>query len=89
MVPLAEKDGAPGSSGSYADVLEGRYPYSPYIRLYVNRVPGRPLEPFVKEYARLALSRAGQAIIAAQKDTEEGYVPLMAAEIARELAKLE
>ena len=41
-----------------------------------------------KEYARLALSREGQAIIAALKDSEEGYVPLTAAEVAVELAKL-
>ena len=89
MVPLAEQEGAPYSTGSYDDVLAGKYPYAPYLHLYVNRAPGRPLDPFVKEYARLVLSREGQAIIAAQKGRAESYVPLNAKELAEELAKLE
>jgi phosphate transport system substrate-binding protein len=82
VVPLAASD-------SYADALEGRYPYTPYIRLYVNRAPGTPLDPIVKDYARLALSTEGQAIIAAQKDSAPGYLPLPPREVAEELAKLE
>jgi phosphate transport system substrate-binding protein len=89
FVPLAAGDGAPYSSGTYADALEGRYPYTPYIRLYVNRAPGAPLDPIVRDYARLALSREGQAIIAAQKDSAQGYLPLPPKEVAEELAKLE
>jgi len=89
IVPLAAKEGPPYSAGSYADVLEAKYPYASYIHLYVNRAPGTPLDPFVKEYVRLALSREGQAIIAAQGDSADGYVPLKAGEVAQELAKVE
>ncbi len=85
---LAETPDAPGSLASYDDVRAGRYPLAPFIRLYANQAPGAPLDPLVREYARLALSREGQAIIAALKDTEEGYVPLTAAEVAIEQAKL-
>jgi phosphate transport system substrate-binding protein len=38
---------------------------------------------------RMILSREGQAILAAQKDTEEGYVPLAPKLIPEELKKLE
>ena len=89
MLPLAEKDGRPYSSGSYADVLKGGYPFSPFLRLYVNRAPGKQLDPFVKEYLRLVLSREGQAIIAAQKRSRQGYLPLSGREVVAELAKLE
>jgi phosphate transport system substrate-binding protein len=89
LVPLAEKEGAPYSTGGYADVLEGRYAYTPGLHLYVNRAPGQPLDPFLKEYARLALSREGQAIITAQREGVEGYLPLQATEVAQSLARLE
>jgi phosphate transport system substrate-binding protein len=56
--------------------------------LYVNRAPGKRLDPFVKEYARMILSRDGQAIIAAQKDSTRGYLPLPAPEVANELNNL-
>jgi phosphate transport system substrate-binding protein len=55
----------------------------------VNRAPGKPLDPFVKEYARLLLSREGQEVVAAQKNTPKGYLPLSAKEVAEELIKLE
>jgi phosphate transport system substrate-binding protein len=89
MLPLAEQKGAPFAGSNYEEVSAGRYPFSPHLCLYVNRVPGKPLDPFVKEYARLLLSREGQAIVAAQKDTPKGYLPLKAKEVAEELIKLE
>ncbi|MGZ5200178.1 MAG: PstS family phosphate ABC transporter substrate-binding protein [Telluria sp.] len=83
LVPLARSEGAPFADASYDNVAAGRYPYVPYLRIYVNRAPGRPLDPFVKEYLRMVLSREGQAIIAAQKDAQDGYVPLDQAELER------
>ena len=69
ILPLANEEGGRYSIGSYDDVLEGRYPYAQYLHLYMNRAPGQPLEPFLQEYAKLALSREGQAIIANRKNT--------------------
>ena len=89
LVPLAEKDGGAFVLPSYDNVQNGRYPYAPALHIYVNRAPGKPLDPFVKEYLRLVLSDEGQAIIAAQKDSDEGYVPLNSGAVATELAKLE
>ena len=89
LVPLAETDSGPFALPSYEDVQTGRYPYAPYLHFYVNRAPGKPLDRFVKEYLRLVLSAEGQAIVAAEKDSDEGYVPLAPQLLAAELAKLE
>ncbi|HEV3020267.1 MAG TPA: hypothetical protein VGY49_14720 [Burkholderiaceae bacterium] len=72
--------------GSRDDVRSGRYPFDRFLYVYVRRLPGQPLDPFVKEYLRMVLSKEGQEAIAS--DTK-GYLPLNAAELAGELAKLE
>jgi phosphate transport system substrate-binding protein len=89
VLPLSWKAGQPFAVPSYEDTHAGRYPLGVYLRLYAVRKPGQPLDPLVKEYARLILSREGQEIIAAQKDSDEGFIPLDAAEVAAELAKLD
>jgi phosphate transport system substrate-binding protein len=72
--------------GTEEEVASGRYPLDRSVGLAIRREPGKPLDPFVKEYVRLILSREGQAIVASEAD---GYVPLNAAQVAEELAKLE
>jgi ABC-type phosphate transport system substrate-binding protein len=52
-----------------------------YIRL--NREPGQPLSPQVREFLRFILSREGQEFI-----PTSAYFPLRADEVAAELAKL-
>lgn len=89
LLPLAEKEGEPFSLPTYENVQAGKYAYTPNLHIYANREKGKPLDPLVKEYARLALSKEGQEIIASLKDSDEGYVPLNAKEVAEELAKLE
>lgn len=89
LLPLARSAGMPFADAGYEQVAAGRYPYVPYLRIYVNRAPGKPLDPFVREYLRMVLSPEGQAIIAAQKDAEDGYVPLDQAELARARALLD
>jgi phosphate transport system substrate-binding protein len=88
-LPLSWKAGQPFAVPSYDDLHAGRYPLGVHLRLYAVRKPGQPLDPLVKEYARMVLSREGQAIIAAQKDADEGFIPLNAAEVAAELEKLD
>jgi phosphate transport system substrate-binding protein len=86
VLAVAPKEGEPYSSGTAEDVGAGRYPYNRYVYFYVRRLPGQPVDPFVKEYLRLVLSKEGQQIIAAESG---GYVPLNAREAAEELAKLD
>jgi phosphate transport system substrate-binding protein len=89
MLPVAARDGAPFLLPSYDVVRAGRYAFPAYLHVYVNREPGKPLDPFVKEYLRMVLSREGQAILAEQKDSEEGYVPLAPELIAAQMKMIE
>jgi phosphate transport system substrate-binding protein len=83
-VPLAEKDGGAFSDGNYDDVKSGKYPLSRFLYIYINRAPGKPLDPIVKEYIKLILSKEGQEVV-----IKDGYLPLSAEIVKQELAKLE
>lgn len=89
LVPLATADGAAFSLPSAENVQAGHYPLTPQLHIYVNRAPGKPLDPFVKEYLRLVLSAEGQALIGAEKDGDEAYLPLGDEALGQELLKLE
>jgi len=82
VLALAETDAF--SSGSYEDVKSGKYPLSRYLFVYINKAPGKPLDPLVKEYLKLILSREGQEVV-----LKDGYLPLPASIVKEELAKLE
>ncbi|CAN5317521.1 phosphate ABC transporter substrate-binding protein PstS [soil metagenome] len=89
VLPLAAARGEAFHGPSYEEVRRGLYPLSAAVQFYVDKRPGQPLDPLVREYLRLALSRDGQALVAKQTDSEEGYVPLSPADLARELAALD
>lgn len=58
------------------------------IRVYFNAAPGKPLEPWMKEYMRLALSKEGQELLKPLA-AENGYIALDTAKVLSELEKLE
>ncbi len=83
VVSLAGADGA-FSSGSYSDVVGGKYPLARFLYIYINKAPGKTLDPVVKEFCKLIFSKEGQEVV-----VKDGYLPL-SAEIARqEAAKCE
>jgi len=86
VIAVAATPAGPYSAASAEDVVHDRYPYDRFLYLYVRRAPGQPLDPFVAEYLRLALSRDGQEAVAA---TPQGYLPLSAADAADERARLD
>jgi phosphate transport system substrate-binding protein len=79
---LADKDQF--FDGSYGNVTSGKYPLSRFLYLYVNKAPGKPLDPLVKEYLKLILSKEGQEVV-----VKDGYLPLSAGLVKEELAKIE
>jgi len=83
-VPLAEQDGAPAVAATPANALSGDYPLSRYLYVYVNKKPGTPLAPLELEFLKLVLSQAGQAIVG-----KDGYIPLSARLVSRELRKIQ
>ena len=82
-VPLAETDKGPFSDGSYADVQSGKYPLWRFLYLYVNKAPGKPLDPLVGEFVKLVFSQEGQAVV-----VKDGYMPLSAEQAKAQLAKV-
>jgi phosphate transport system substrate-binding protein len=85
-VVAVSEDGGDWSFGSTADVKAGAYPFGRYLYFSLRRTPGKPLDPFVREYMRMVLSPAGQTIISAGAD---GFLPLNSKEVAEELARLD
>jgi phosphate transport system substrate-binding protein len=85
VVPLAENAGEPFVDPTVENVYTHRYPLSRYVYIFVNRPPGKPLAPKIKEFLKAVLSREGQDIVA-----KEGvYIPLTPQVVREELTKLE
>jgi phosphate transport system substrate-binding protein len=83
-VALAEHKGGPYYKGTFDEVLEQQYPLSRVIYIYVNRAPGKPLDPKVREFLKFVLSAKGQEDI-----VKEGiFLPLPRSMDKEELAKL-
>ena len=85
VLPLAEKDGEPFLAPTVENVYSHRYPLSRYVYIFVNRAPGKTLEPKIKEFLKAVLSREGQDIVA----REGVYIPLTPQTVREELAKLD
>jgi phosphate transport system substrate-binding protein len=69
---------------TYANCLSGDYPLARYLYVYVNKKPGQALNPAVKEFIKLVLSKTGQDIVA-----KDGYFPLPADIVTESLATIE
>jgi phosphate transport system substrate-binding protein len=83
-LPLAEFEGAEAVPATPEAALSGDYPLSRYLYVYVNKKPGTPLSPLEQEFLKLVLSREGQEVVG-----KDGYVPLSARLVARELRKIQ
>jgi len=84
VVPLSEEPGGPCVYPTVKTVYDHTYPLSRYVYIYVNKKPGVPLEPKIREFLKAVLSREGQQQVAA----DGVYLPLMPSVVKEELAKL-
>ena len=82
-VPLAETDKGPFSDGNYADVQSGKYPLWRFLLIYINKAPGKPMDPLTAEFVKLMYSKEGQEAV-----VKDGYMPLSAKQAAEEIAKV-
>ena len=82
---IAAREGGPYVPMTAETVANRTYPLVRDAFVYINRAPGRPIDPKVKEFLRFVLSREGQQIIA---DTDM-YNPLTVDELRRQLKKLD
>ncbi len=80
---LSDRNGVLGQP-VLGDMASGRYPLQRFVYFYLNRPPGQPLDPLVKEFILFVLSREGQKLVA-----KDHYLPLPAAIASVERGKLE
>jgi len=66
------------------NVLNGSYPLGRFLYVYINKKPGQPLDPMVREFIKFILSREGQEVV-----IKDGFVPLPASVVGEELKKAE
>jgi len=64
-------------------VRSGAYPLWRFLFLYVNKAPNRSLDPLVREFVKLILSKEGQQVV-----VKDGYFPLPADVASAELDKI-
>ncbi len=83
MVPLAKKEGQPFVEAKPENALNGTYPLTRYLYVYVNKKPNQPLPPLENEFMKMVLSKAGQQVV-----IKDGYIPLPAKIVEKVLATL-
>jgi phosphate transport system substrate-binding protein len=85
LIAIARADGGPWVEPTTENILNRSYPFARSVWIYVNRAPGQPLEPKVREFLRYILSREGQQDVAREGD----YLPLTAGLAQAETKKLD
>jgi phosphate transport system substrate-binding protein len=83
-VPLTERDGGKCFEATAENAYAGIYPLARFLYVYVNRPPGKGLEPLTREFMKLVISREGQEVV-----VKDGYFPLPAKIAREELAKVQ
>ena len=84
VVPLADDPTDGFKDASMENVLDGTYPLGRFLYLYINKTPGKPLDPMVREFCRYIFSKEGQEVV-----IKDGYMPVPFEVVEEELAKLE
>jgi phosphate transport system substrate-binding protein len=83
-VPLAAKEGAKCYEADPENAYAGTYPLSRFLYVYLNRAPGKTLDPLTREFAKLILSKEGQEVV-----IKDGYFPIPATIAKEELNKVQ
>jgi phosphate transport system substrate-binding protein len=83
-VPLAPLANPKVYDATVDNVYAGTYPLSRDLYVYVNRAPGQPLDPLVKNFLLYVLSQEGQQVV-----VKDGFIPLAKEIVDTELERLE
>jgi phosphate transport system substrate-binding protein len=85
LIPIAAEEGGPYVPLTLETVQNRTYPLFDEVYFYLDHVPGKPIDPKVKEFLRYVLSREGQDAV--QRDAK--YLPLTKEVVTEQLKKLE
>jgi phosphate transport system substrate-binding protein len=83
-VPLSEKDGGKCVEAEADNAYAGSYPLARFLYVYINKAPGKALDPMTREFVKLVVSRDGQEAV-----IKDGYFPIPASIAKEELAKVQ
>ncbi|MDX2221936.1 MAG: phosphate ABC transporter substrate-binding protein PstS family protein [Rhodospirillaceae bacterium] len=72
-VPLSVNDGGECFEVTPETAYAGDYPITRFLYVYINKNPGRPMDPLRAEFVRYVLSRQGQEAV-----IKDGYYPITA-----------
>ncbi len=73
MVSLAKAGTKNYVEATPENAINGSYPLTRYLFVYVNKKPNTPLAPLEQEFIKMVLSKTGQ-----QSVLKDGYIPLPA-----------
>ncbi|MBI4667098.1 MAG: phosphate ABC transporter substrate-binding protein [Nitrospinae bacterium] len=82
-VALADKEGAKAYDATADNAYSGEYPLSRFLYVYVNKAPGKALDPLTAEFVKFVLSKEGQEVV-----VKDGYFPIPSKVVSEELKKL-
>jgi phosphate transport system substrate-binding protein len=83
-VPLAAKDGDKCHEATPDEAYSGKYPLARFLYVYINKAPGKALDPVTREFAKLIMAKEGQEVV-----VKDGYFPLPASIAKEELNKIQ
>ncbi|MBP1775252.1 MAG: PstS [candidate division NC10 bacterium] len=82
-VPLAEKAGGACVEATADNAYSGKYPLARFLYVYVNRAPGKSLDPLMREFVRFVFSAEGQEAV-----IKDGYFPVPSSIAKEETGKV-
>jgi phosphate transport system substrate-binding protein len=83
-IPLSRNTGKAFVAATPDNAINGSYPLARFLYIYINKEPGKALDPITAQFLTTVLARQGQEVV-----VKDGYIPLPSAIAARELAKLQ
>lgn len=82
-VPIAEKEGGQCVEATADNAYAGTYPLARFLYVYVNKAPGKPMDPLTHEFIKLVMSKEGQEVV-----IKDGYFPIPASVATEEVDKV-
>ncbi len=83
-IPLTKKAGGKFIDATTENALNGTYPLSRFLYIYVNKHPNKALAPLEREFIKMVLSKVGQEVV-----VKDGYIPLPAKVVAKQLKMIQ
>ena len=82
-VPIAEKEGAACVEAMADNAYAGTYPLARFLYVYINKPPGKSLDPLTREFVKFMVSKEGQEVV-----VKDGYFPIPASIAKEEMDKV-